>query len=162
MLDELIQLNAVEQLERQKLRALARVPIPTGLTSRSIAEIGERGRDLLATLAHNVRLRSQPLFEATALVESGDSEMVTLIRREITEQGTSFINGANSLFSRSQRKRGPKKTTQKTCRLGVTVFYFEDGTASEHPTTSDLMGRRKNLRRQKRNTHRASDIVRAE
>ena len=68
MLDELIQLDAVEQVEDQKLQAKARVPISTGLSSRSIAAVGERGRDLLETLTHNLRNRTQPLFEATTLI----------------------------------------------------------------------------------------------
>jgi hypothetical protein len=71
MLDELIQLDAVERLEDQKVRAKSRVPIMTGLTDRSITAVGERGRDLLETLAHNVRRSAQPYFEATAVIDDG-------------------------------------------------------------------------------------------
>jgi hypothetical protein len=152
MLDELMQLDAVEQVEDQKLKAKARVPISTGLSSRSIAAVGERGRDLLETLAHNVRKRSQPLFEATALMEEGDLDMVTLVRREITEQGTNFINAATALFNRSQRKRNSKaEPTATTCRFGVTVYYFQDELSNTVDTkNAEMHGRRKNLRRQKR------------
>jgi len=158
MLDELLQLNAIEQMKGQKLRALARLPISTGLSSRSIAAIGERGRDLLATLAHNVRLRSKPLFEATALVEEGDPDMVNLVRREITEQGTNFINGANSLLTRSQKKRShPQNSAHKAKRrLGVTVFYFEDRISGEDVVRPEQAGRRKNLKRLKRAPHIAA------
>jgi len=164
MLDELIQLNAVEQIQDQKLRPLARVPISTGLSSRSIAAIGERGRDLLATLAHNVRLHSQPLFEATALVEEGDPDVVTIVRREITQQGTNFINGANSLLIRSQRKRIQNKTSTPKCthRVGVTVFYFEDRNPGEERSGVEQRSSRKNLRRQKRIHQRAHQIAAAE
>jgi hypothetical protein len=152
MLDELIQLDAVEQVEDQRLKAKTRVPVSTGLSSRSIAAVGERGRDLLETLAHNVRKRSQPLFEATALIQEGDLDMVTLIRREITEQGTNFINGATALFNRSQRRRNSKAAqSATTCRFGVTLYYFQDElTNNIDPTDVEMHGRRKNLRRQKR------------
>jgi len=151
MLDELTQLGAIEHLEDQRIRAKARVPVMSGLTSRSITAVGERGRDLLNTLGHNVRQSSQPLFEATALVDDGDIDMVTLVRREIAEQGTNFINGATSLLNRSHRKRKSKamKSTG-TCRLGVTVYYFQDENgASDNATTIGRQPRRKNLRRKR-------------
>jgi hypothetical protein len=150
MLDELTQLSAVERLADQKVRAKTRVPILTGLTGRSIAAVGERTRDLLGTLAHNMRLSSRPLFEATAVIENGDIDMVTLVRREIAEQGTNFINGATSILNRAQRKANPRTIApSKACRLGVTVYYFQDETSSHCGTAlPDSHGRRKNLRRQ--------------
>jgi hypothetical protein len=157
MLDELTQLNAVERLPDQKIKVKARVPILTGLTSRSITAIGERGRDLLETLTHNLRPNTQPLFEATALIEDSDVEMVSVLRREITEQGTNFINGATSLLHRSQKRRLSKPTKpSKHLRLGVTVFYFQDEISenANDPITAS-MGRRKNLRRQQRKFNRA-------
>jgi len=80
--------------------------------------------------------------------------MVSLVRREIAEQGANFINSANSLFSRSsvKAKRSIPKTATRY-RLGVTVYYFQDdiegATQSKSKTT---YRRRKNLRRQRRPT----------
>lgn len=157
MLDELTQMNAVERLPDQKIKVKARVPILTGLTSRSIAAVGERGRDLLETLTRNLRPNTHPLFEATALIEDSDVEMVSVVRREITEQGTNFINGATSLLHRSQKRRLTKPTKpSKHLRLGVTVFYFQDEISEDanDPITASI-GRRKNLRRQQRKFNRA-------
>jgi hypothetical protein len=149
MLDELIQLDAVERLEEQKVRAKCRVPIMTGLTNRSITAVGERGRDLLETLAHNVRRSAQPYFEATAVIDDGDLAMVNYLRREITEQGTNFINGATSLLNRSQVKRGSRAAKpSKAVRLGVTVYYFQEEPNDDETTGVAPHGRRKNLRRQ--------------
>jgi hypothetical protein len=150
MLDELMQLDAVERLEDQKIRAKSRVPIMTGLTNRSITAVGERGRDLLETLAHNVRRSTQPYFEATAVIDEGDLELVNFLRREIAEQGTNFINSATSLLNRSQIKRSSKTAkSSRGVRLGVTVYYFQE----ESPSNDEAIGvgthgRRKNLRRQ--------------
>lgn len=150
MLDELTQMDAVERLPDQKVRVKARVPISTGLSSSSIAAVGERGRDLLETLTRNLRNREQPLFEATALVDNSDLEMVSLVRREITEQGSNFINGATSLLNRSQKKREAKPSqSSRRVRLGVTVYYFQDDIANDGVTLlADTGSRRKNLRRQ--------------
>jgi hypothetical protein len=150
MLDELMQLDAVERLEDQKVRAKSRVPIMTGLTNRSIAAVGERGRDLLETLAHNVRRSAQPYFEATAVIDDGDLELVNFLRREIAEQGTNFINSATSLLNRSQIKRGSKTAkSSRPVRLGVTVYYFqEESPSADEAARIGTHGRRKNLRRQ--------------
>jgi len=150
MLDELTQIDAVEILEGQRVRPKSRIPILTGMTDSAIASIGERTRDLLETLTNNLRRTSKPLFEGTALADETDFEMVSLIRREIAEQGANFINSANSLLGRSSVKA--KRSTKY--RLGVTVYYFqddiEDATESKPQTTYT---RRKNLRRQRRPTN---------
>jgi hypothetical protein len=149
MLDELTQMNAIERLPDQRVRAKARVPILTGLSTRSIAAIGDRGRDLLATLTRNLRHRNLPLFEATAVIENGDPDMVSLVKREITEQGKSFINGATSLLNRSHKNRSSKASqSSKHVRLGVTIYYFQDEIPDDKVAPIlDVSGRRKNLRR---------------
>jgi hypothetical protein len=153
MLDELTHIDAVERLSDQRVKAKSRAPILTGLTGSAIAVIGERTRDLLDTLTNNVRRTSKPLFEGTALVDEADLEMVSLVRREIAEQGANFINSANSLLSRSGAK--PHRATTKTskCRLGVTVYYFEDDTEDvTESKTETIYRRRKNLQRKRRPT----------
>jgi hypothetical protein len=156
MLDELTQIDAVERLSDQRVKARSRTPILTGLTGSAIAGIGERTRDLLETLTNNLRCVSTPLFEGTALLEESDLELVSLIRREIAEQGANFIDSANSLFSRSRVKpnRSIAKASTK-CRLGVTVYYFQDAIEGTAPSkTETTYGRRKNLQRQRRPTNR--------
>jgi hypothetical protein len=149
MLDQLLQINAVEILSGQRVKVKSRVPIFKGMTCSAIANIGERAGDLLGTLRHNLRTASMPLFEGTALIGDVDIGVVPLVRRQMAEQGSAFIDGAVSLFSRScsKRQRSRKETSQ--CRIGVTVYYFEDeiATASD-PQPSRDTGRRKNLQRQ--------------
>ena len=55
MLDELTQIDAVERLAHQQVKAKSRLPILTGLTTSAIAAVGERCSDLLKTLTYNVR-----------------------------------------------------------------------------------------------------------
>jgi hypothetical protein len=157
MLDELTQIDAVEMLTDQRVKAKSRIPILTGLTVGAIAGVGERTRDLLDTLTNNLRRTSLPMFIGTAVTDETDLEMVTLVRREIAEQGTNFINSANSLLGRSSSKpsRSIAKTTAK-CRLGVTVYYFQDDIEDADKSNAEAItrGRRKNLQRQRRPTSR--------
>ena len=88
MLDELTQIDAVERLANQQVKAKSRLPILTGLTTNAIAAVGERCRDLLQTLTNNVRRPSPPRFESTALICDADSNMVPIVRRETRRTGS--------------------------------------------------------------------------
>jgi hypothetical protein len=150
MLDQLAQISAVEILPRQRVKVKSRVPIFKGMTCSAIANVGERTGDLLSTLKSNLRTTSTPLFEGTAFVCDVGLRAVPLVRRQIAEQGAAFIEGASSLLTRSRtrpRRSGIKENSH--CRVGVTVYYFEDELASEtdEGTSTDQV-RRKNLQRQ--------------
>lgn len=153
MLDQLTQINAVDVLSGQRVKAKSRVPIFTGLTSNAIAVIGERAGDLLETLKSNLRATCTPLYEGTALMADVDMGAVPLIRREIAEQGAAFVDGANSLLARARAKTTRSKlAVPRKCRVGVTVYYFQDEIASDAilpPTVT--RGHRKNLHRQQKN-----------
>jgi len=149
MLDELTQINAVEQIEGQKVKAKSRVPILTGLTTNAIAAVGERCGDLIQTLVNNVRGHMPPLFEATAVGNDTDIDFVPIIRRELAEQGASFINSANSFLKRSRHERGRTSghSTGKF-RVGVSVYYFEAEVPNSHTPAIDVKrSHRTNLRR---------------
>ena len=127
MLDELIQLGAVERVGDNHVKAKSRMPVSVGLTPEAIDTLGQRCSDLMQTLMKNVRGSDHPLFEATSLVHDADFDLMPVIRREISRQGTSFMNGTNS-FLKSVRNnpRVSRSNPAARCRVGVTVFYFED------------------------------------
>jgi hypothetical protein len=147
MLDQLAQIEAIEILSGQRVKAISRVPIFTGMTSNAITVIGERTGDLLDTLTTNMRGVGKPLYEGTALMMDVEVESVPLVRRQISEQGAAFVDAANSLFARSRAK--PGRSSSPKCRVGVTVYYFQDETANQdgHPASPER-NLRKNLQRQ--------------
>jgi Family of unknown function (DUF6502) len=148
MLDELLQIEAVETVVGQRLRAKGRLPISVGQSRTAIGAVGQRCSDLLQTLNKNMRRASPPLFEATALVLDADPSRIPLIRREIAKQGTSFIGGASSLLARARHDARTERGKTAGCRLGLTVYYFEDipeGTVGEVGLANTT--RRTNFRR---------------
>jgi len=149
MLDQLTQIQAVEILAGQRVKAKSRLPIFRGMTTTAIANLGERTGDLLRTLTSNIRATSNPLFEGTALLSDINVGAVPLARRQIAEQGAAFIDGATSLLGRFRvRARRPTLKGYPQCRVGVTVYYFQDEIArDEYSETPANQGRRKNLRR---------------
>ena len=150
MLDELTRIDAIEWLGGQRIRPRNRIPMMTGLTATSILMMGERGRDLLETLLANAHAKRDPLFEATAATESIDDAGLSIGRREILQQGTSFINSIDGLFDQLRQSAANKsrKRSHSTKRVGVTVFYFEDSATPDfNKSGANAMVPRKNLRR---------------
>jgi uncharacterized protein DUF6502 len=161
MLDELTQLDAVERVGDDHVMAKSRTPVSVGLTPEAIGAIGQRCSDLIQTLMKNVRRRQPTLFEATSLVQDADLDLMPVIRREISRQGASFISGSNSLLKRTRKHiNGGRSSPGLKCRVGVTVFYFEDIEESDSATGGSNRERspRRNLhrtraRKLKRTTH---------
>jgi hypothetical protein len=149
MLDELIQIGAVERLTNQRVSTKTRVPISVGLTPNAIEAAGEHCKDLLGTLIQNLRRGERPMFEATSVISDAKPDMLPVIRREIAEQGTNLINAASSILKRSQGRVKKKGSAVNGCRVGVTIYYFEDsGGATTNLPESGKQRRRTNLRRQ--------------
>jgi hypothetical protein len=147
MLDELVRIHAVERIADQHVKAKSRVPISVGLTSDAITAVGERCGDLLQTLTKNLRNSAPPLFEATSLVSNVEPQLIPIIRRELADQGASFINTVNSLLKSSQSKlRKSASAAKLKCRLGVSAYYFEE-IATKNTEGSQKQARRINLRR---------------
>ena len=148
VLDELTRLDAIERLANQHIKMKSRFPIFTGFDVDAISILGERGRDLLDTLTNNIRRQSTPFFEATALVVDVDPETLAFVRREVSQQGASFINGVNSLLSRSRSSRSYSSPEQnKGQRAGVSIYYFQDPERTTDALVSASSMHRTNLRR---------------
>ncbi len=153
MLDELTRINAVELLEGQRVKAKSRNPTSTGLSPESVSMIGEKGRDLLSTLIKNARGNGKPLFEATAWIDDPNASVVSMVRREIADQGGLFVDSIDSLLRRANTKQGRTHArdaeTTSYSRLGVSAFYFEEAATTEvedKPLKGNKRARR-NLRR---------------
>jgi hypothetical protein len=149
MLDELTRLDAVERVGDNHVKAKSRTPVSVGLTPEAIDALGQRCSDLIQTLMKNVRRANHPLFEATSVVQDADFDLMPVIRREISRQGASFIGGTNSFLKRIRKKsRAARTKPAPRCRVGVTVYYFEE-TEESNSVAGDDRKRipRTNLRR---------------
>jgi Family of unknown function (DUF6502) len=127
MLDELTRLEAVERVGENHLKVKSRTPVSVGLNPEAIGALGQRCSDLIRTSMRNVRRSDHPLFEATSLVPDADFDSMPVVRREISLRGANFIGRTNSFLKRvRQNPRIARSNPSPKCRVGVTVFYFED------------------------------------
>lgn len=148
MLDELTQLDAVERVGDSRVKAKSRAPVPIGMRPEAIAALGQRCSDLIQTSMKNVRQSNNPLFEATSVVQEAAFELTPVIQREISRQGASFISGTNAFLKKIRKNRPARSDPSPRCRVGVTVFYFQD-TDESNATAENSRKRtpRTNLRR---------------
>jgi|GEM_PF-1269921 len=163
MLDELIQIDAIEHVADQKVKAKSRIPIMRGPSPGAIIAMGDRTRELLETLTLNLRNRSQPLFEATAFSDETDPALLAVIKREIDAQGSNFIKGIDALLHRSSTRARPSNSSrgisQKSCRAGVTAYYFQAPSDNIDSERASLASRllRKNFQRIKKSSREKAD-----
>lgn len=165
MLDELVQLNAVEILPGQLVKVRSRIPIHSRLTSQGLCALGERTADLLGTLRGNMS-SSEQLFEGTSFATEVSADILPQLRRELEQQGNSFISEAIELLSKvNQRRHSQRPREQKRFRFGVTVFCFQEELTKDKPKLSSKVTKRKNLRRdgsspqRTRNRHRKNPAM---
>ena len=148
MLDELMRIGAIEIQTGQRVSPRQRLPVATGLTRDSIVAIGARGRDLLRTLTNNALKNGHPLFEAAATTEKLGLNSMALLRRDLQQQGTSFINAADALLKQATSNSTSSATsTVDECRIGVAIYCFEEARTKSGNFSNTPRVPRKNLRR---------------
>jgi hypothetical protein len=143
MLDQLLQIDAIEILRDQRVKARSRIPVLTGLSGTAIANLGDRIAELIETLKVNLRKPMDPLFERTAVMGRVDLDLLPLIREEIALRAAKFIDSTNAIFNRSRSKSARiAGRPSQACRIGLTLYYFEN-----EPPGGDITHRRAKLRR---------------
>ena len=149
MLDELIQIGAIERLSDQRVSAKTRVPISVGLTP---SPQSRQSRELQGLIRHTYsKISVGSTIQCSRrlhLSPDASSNMLPVIRREIAEQGTNLINAASSILKRSQGRAKKRTPNRDGRRVGVTVYYFEDSAGATGDLAKDgKITQRTNLRR---------------
>lgn len=147
LLDELIQIGAVDRLPNQRLRTSTCASTSTNFAPNAIEAVGEKCRELLVTLIQNLR-GEQRMIESTTLVANGDPKTLRDFRKGVVADGKYFINEVAYLLKRLQNKNKQVRNREPR-RVGVTIYYFEDPCPPNKASTqfNKKPVRRKNLRR---------------
>jgi hypothetical protein len=148
MLDQLLQIDAVEILRDQRVKARSRIPVLPGLSGTAIANLGDRIAELIETLKGNLRKPMDPLFERTAVMGRVDLDLLPLFREEIAVRAAKFIDSTNAMFNRTRSKSARTAGhPSRACRVGLTLYYFEKVQPGGNITHRAGKVRRKNFKR---------------
>ena len=126
ILEELERARAVKVLPDGKIRLLSRSLANAQYKEETVDTVGERARDLLTTLAHNLGDPNHPRFERTVASVTLEAREVPRVRRDIEAQGEAFIAAASDLLHWPRVNVTPGDEPKAASRMGVTVFVFEE------------------------------------
>jgi hypothetical protein len=129
VLDELLRVSAIEVVGKDEVRARGQEADSTALDSGSVEEMGRRLRDLGRTLRHNLMRPTEARLAESAVTFQVSTRGRALLERTIRGRGTQFVREMAEELTDPRVWSQPEQG-EKTLRLGVTVFYFEDDTGA--------------------------------
>ena len=122
---ELLRARAITELPDGTVQALSRSFATARWEPTTIAVLGERVRDQLMTLVHNMRHPSRPRFVRTVMSDRIDPRYLPILERDLTSAADGFADSVEDGLH-SPRTNLPEDATAPPRRLGVTVYVFED------------------------------------
>ena len=131
LLQELLRVKAVRRLVDKRLEVLS----PTFATVRwdgsGVEVVGERVRDLLATLVYNLKHPSRPHYARFVVNAQVDPRFVPLLMRDVTEQAEVLADSFEDALNDPERTVRPGRVAQDAHRLGLCIFVVEEATLVE-------------------------------
>jgi hypothetical protein len=131
ILDELLRVKAVKKRKNAMVEALRDGYAGLNAKVAAIEEMGERGRDLLGTLLHNLLAppENQRVVETMVNMDV-DVEYAKVLRRMFNQRAQALAASVESeLNSALARKKSSNGT--KRIRMGLTIFAFEGSVQDE-------------------------------
>ena len=128
LLEELIRVKAVRRLPNRELEVLSRTFITARWDNTGIEMVGERVRDLLDTLVHNLKHPSRPRYARFIVNAEVDPTFVPLLLRDITQQSEVLADTFQDALSDPERIVRPTRSAQDAHRISIGIFVTEEPT----------------------------------
>ena len=90
--------------------------------------VGERVRDLLDTLVHNLRHPSSPRYARFVVNAELDPRFVPLLLRDITQQSEVLADTFQDALNDPERIVRPTRSAQDAHRISIGIFVMEEPT----------------------------------
>jgi hypothetical protein len=140
LLQELLRVKAVRRLPDKRIEVLSRTFATARWDATSVSLVGERGRDLLETLTHNLRRPQQPRYTRFIVNCDVDPKFLPVLIRDLTIQAESFANRAEDALTDPNRTLHGVHPDLGSTRLGLGIFIVEEQPSTdqelEPPTKS--------------------------
>jgi hypothetical protein len=123
ILDELIRVGAVEEIGEDRLKVKMQSYGVTGVEIEAIEDLGNRAKDLLETLIHNLQNPEMARLCETVLTLDADPKWLPVLRSTIKRRAQTLLTGLDPELNSPRTSR--KMRSDPSVRIGVTVFSFE-------------------------------------
>ena len=128
LLKELLRVKAIRRLPDGHLEVLSRTFVTARWDNTGIEMVGERVRDLLDTLVHNLRHPSSPRYARFVVNAELDPRFVPLLLRDITQQSEVLADTFQDALNDPERIVRPTRSAQDAHRISIGIFVMEEPT----------------------------------
>ncbi len=136
LLKELMRVKAVRRLPDRHVEVLSRTFVTARWDNTGIEIVGERVRDLLDTLVHNLKHPSRPRYTRFVVNAQVDPRYVPLLLRDITQQADVLADTFQDALNDPDRIVRPTRSAQDAHRISIGIFVAEEPTLVEPPAAS--------------------------
>jgi hypothetical protein len=136
LLKELLRVKAVRRLPDRRIEVLSRTFITARWENSGIESVGERVRDLLDTLVHNLKHPSRPRYARFVVNAEVDPRFVPLLLRDITQQAEVLADSFQDALNDPERIVRPARSAQDAHRISLGIFVAEEATLVEPASAS--------------------------
>jgi hypothetical protein len=124
VLDELERAGLVQRIAERRVRVRSRAIRSHGINVGSVGEMGNRAKELLETLHHNLRKPASRLFCEGITVLNIDASLLPVVRNIINNRASTFLVAMENELAieanKSRRRKGRRRV-----KIGLTVFETE-------------------------------------
>jgi hypothetical protein len=133
VLDELLQVGAIEVQQDGRIRSLSRRYTSGGAEPAALQRLGIVARDVFSTLEHNITAPPELRHYDDSVVSLRlDRAALPLFRRLLRERGQAFLEDIEGWVAEHE-----KPDADSTVRAGVTIQMFVDRESEQSEETDD-------------------------
>lgn len=127
VLDELLRVGAVERLDDDRVRLLARAYIPRTSDHDKLDILGVDVADLITTIDHNLqRGATDPHFQRKVMYDNLPEESIPGFRALSAAQAQKLLENMDEELSRHDRDMNASMKGTGRVRAGIGIYYFEE------------------------------------
>ena len=127
VLDELLRVGAVERLDDDRIRLLARAYIPRTSDLDKLDILGADVSDLIATIDHNMqRGADDPRFQRKVMYDNVPAESIAQFRALSATQAQALLEKMDEWLSQHDRDVNASVKGAGRMRAGIGIYYFEE------------------------------------
>ena len=127
VLDELLRVGAVERLDDQRIRLVARAYIPSKSGLDKIGILGADVADLIHTIDHNLEHGpTEPYFQRKVMYDNLPAEVLPEFRALTANRAQTLLERLDSWLAGHDRDVNPDINGTGRMRVGVGIYYFQE------------------------------------
>jgi hypothetical protein len=136
MLDELLRVGAVERIDKDHVKLIARSYVPATGSSEKVYMLGTDVADLITTIDHNIQFDKQdgtstPRFQRKVMYDNLPTEAVDQFKKLSAVRSQQLIEEFDRWLAEHDRDMNPAVTGEGRLRAGVGIYYFEEALSQE-------------------------------